>query len=40
MSVIVGSYRALHIAIKNDKQVKRNGRLKEKLIQGASSLLS
>jgi exodeoxyribonuclease V alpha subunit len=39
MSVIVGSYRALHIAIKNDKQVKRNGRLKEKLIQGVPSLL-
>ena len=39
LSVIVGSYRALHIAIKNDKQVKRNGRLKEKLIQGAPSLL-
>jgi len=33
LSVIVGSYRALHIAIKNDKPVKRNGRLKEKLIQ-------
>ena len=40
MSVIVGSYRALHIAIKNDKQLKRNGRLREKLIQGAPSLLS
>jgi len=39
MSVIVGSYRALHIAIKNDKQVKRNGRLREKLIQGAPSVL-
>ncbi len=39
LSVIVGSYRALHIAIKNDKQVKRNGRLREKLIQGAPSLL-
>jgi exodeoxyribonuclease V alpha subunit len=40
LSVIVGSYRALHIAIKNDKQVKRNGRLREKLIQGVPSLLS
>ena len=40
MSVIVGSYRALHIAIKNDKQVKRNGRLREKLIQGSPSFLT
>ncbi|MBC7360762.1 MAG: ATP-dependent RecD-like DNA helicase [Candidatus Aminicenantes bacterium] len=31
LSVIIGSYRALHIAIKNDKPVKRNCRLKEKI---------
>lgn len=36
LSVIVGSYKALYIAIKNDKPVKRNGLLKEKLIQAAS----
>jgi exodeoxyribonuclease V alpha subunit len=40
LSVIVGSYKALYIAIKNDKPVKRNGRLKEKLRQGRPSLLS
>jgi len=39
LSVIVGSYRALHIAIKNDKPVKRNGRLKEKLIRGSPAFL-
>jgi len=33
LSVIVGSYRALHIAIKNDKPVKRNCLVKEKLIE-------
>ncbi len=32
LSVIVGSYKALHIAIKNDKPVKRNSLIKEKLI--------
>jgi exodeoxyribonuclease V alpha subunit len=32
LSVIIGSYKALYIAIKNDKPVKRNGLLKEKLI--------
>ncbi len=40
LSVIVGSYKALYIAIKNDKPVKRNGRLKEKLQQGRPSFLS
>jgi exodeoxyribonuclease V alpha subunit len=40
LSVIVGSYKALHIAIKNDKPVKRNGLLKEKLIRGLPSFLS
>jgi exodeoxyribonuclease V alpha subunit len=32
MSCIVGSYKALHIAIKNDKPIKRNCLLREKLI--------
>ncbi|MCX8161158.1 MAG: ATP-dependent RecD-like DNA helicase [Candidatus Saccharicenans sp.] len=36
LSVIIGSYRALHIAIKNDKPVQRNCRLKEKLLEIAS----
>jgi exodeoxyribonuclease V alpha subunit len=40
LSVIVGSYRALHIAIKNDKPVKRNGLLKEKLMAANPSFLS
>jgi exodeoxyribonuclease V alpha subunit len=40
LSVIVGSYKALYIAIKNDKPVKRNGLLKERLRQGRSSFLS
>ncbi|MCX6567688.1 MAG: ATP-binding domain-containing protein, partial [Candidatus Aminicenantes bacterium] len=33
LSVIVGSYKALYIAIKNDKPVKRNSLVKDKLIQ-------
>jgi len=33
LCVIVGSYKALHIAIKNDKPIKRNCLLKEKLIE-------
>lgn len=33
LSVIIGSYKALHIAIKNDRPIKRNCLLKEKLIQ-------
>jgi exodeoxyribonuclease V alpha subunit len=32
LSVIVGSYKALYIAIKNDRPVKRNCLIKEKLI--------
>lgn len=40
LSVVVGSYRALHIAIKNDKPVKRNGLLKEKLMAAAPSFLA
>jgi exodeoxyribonuclease V alpha subunit len=39
LSVVVGSYRALHIAIKNDKPVKRNGLLKEKLMRGRPAVL-
>jgi len=31
LCVVIGSYRALHIAIKNDNPIKRNGRLKDKL---------
>jgi exodeoxyribonuclease V alpha subunit len=34
LSIIIGSYKALYIAIKNDKPVKRNDRLKEKLAAG------
>jgi len=37
LSVVVGSYKALYIAIKNDKPVKRNCLLKEKLIQISQS---
>jgi exodeoxyribonuclease V alpha subunit len=33
LCVIVGTYKALHIAIKNDKPIKRNCLLKEKLIK-------
>ncbi len=33
LNIIVGSYKALHIAIKNDKPVKRNCLLKEKLLR-------
>jgi len=31
LSCVIGSYKALHIAIKNDKPVKRNSRLRENL---------
>jgi exodeoxyribonuclease V alpha subunit len=34
LSVIVGSYKALHIAIKNDKPIQRNCLVKDKLLQG------
>lgn len=33
MSCVIGSYKALHIAIKNDKPIKRNCLLRQKLIQ-------
>jgi exodeoxyribonuclease V alpha subunit len=39
LSVIVGSYKALHIAIKNDKPVRRNGFLMEKLVRGFPNLI-
>jgi len=39
LSVIVGSYKALYIAIKNDKPVKRNCLVKEKLIKISQSEL-
>jgi exodeoxyribonuclease V alpha subunit len=32
LSVVVGSYKALYIAIKNDKPIQRNSRIKEKLL--------
>jgi exodeoxyribonuclease V alpha subunit len=35
LSVIIGSYKALYIAIKNDKPINRNSRLKEKLLAAA-----
>ncbi len=38
LSIIIGSYKALYIAIKNDKPVKRNDLLREKLIGVASPL--
>ncbi|NIN92461.1 AAA family ATPase, partial [bacterium] len=37
LSVIVGSYKALYIAIKNDQPVKRNCLIKEKLIKASES---
>lgn len=40
LSCIVGSYKALYIAIKNDKPVKRNCLLREKLIAADLSSLS
>jgi len=33
LSIIIGSYKALYIAIKNDKPVKRNSLIKEKLLE-------
>ncbi|MGB8953413.1 MAG: ATP-dependent RecD-like DNA helicase [Candidatus Aminicenantales bacterium] len=40
LSVIVGSFKALHIAIKSDKPMKRNSLIREKLIQVDGSPLS
>ncbi len=33
LSIVIGSFKALYIAIKNDKPVKRNGRLRERLAE-------
>lgn len=35
LSIVIGSYKALYIAIKNDKPVKRNSLIKEKLLAAA-----
>jgi len=32
LSCVVGTYKALHIAVRNDKPVNRNGLLKQKLM--------
>jgi len=37
LSIIIGSYKALHIAIKNDKPVKRNSLIKEKLLEAGAA---
>ena len=37
LSIIIGSYKALYIAIKNDKPVKRNSRIKEKLLEAGEA---
>jgi len=39
LSCVVGTYKALHIAIKNDKPVKRNCMLKQKLMQPAAGTI-
>jgi len=38
LSIIIGSYKALHIAIKNDKPVKRNSLIREKLLEAGRRL--
>ncbi|MFW6160201.1 MAG: ATP-dependent DNA helicase, partial [Acidobacteriota bacterium] len=38
LCVIVGAYKALHIAIRNDKPIQRNTRLREKLIEMGKKL--
>ncbi|MFZ2052679.1 MAG: AAA family ATPase, partial [Candidatus Aminicenantales bacterium] len=40
LSVVVGSYKALYIAIKNDKPIRRNSLLKEKLAHGLPSFFA
>ena len=37
LSIIIGSYKALHIAIKNDKPIKRNSLIKEKLLEAGAA---
>ncbi len=38
LSCIVGSYKALYIAIKNDKPIKRNSHLKQKLVANSHKM--
>ena len=38
LSIIIGSYKALYIAIKNDKPVKRNSLIKEKLLAAGAAI--
>jgi len=38
LSIIIGSYKALYIAIKNDKPVKRNSLIKEKLLAAGAAM--
>ncbi|OGD11350.1 MAG: restriction endonuclease [Candidatus Aminicenantes bacterium RBG_13_62_12] len=40
LSMVVGSAKALHIAIKNDRQVQRNSLIRDKLIQAVARLSS
>jgi exodeoxyribonuclease V alpha subunit len=35
LSIVIGSYKALYIAVKNDKPIKRNSLIKEKLMAAA-----
>jgi exodeoxyribonuclease V alpha subunit len=37
LSIIIGSYKALYIAIKNDKPVKRNSLIKDKLLEAGAA---
>jgi len=37
LSIIIGSYKALYIAIKNDKPLQRNSLIKEKLIEAGAA---
>ena len=38
LSIVIGSYKALYIAIKNDKPVQRNSLIKEKLIAAGAGI--
>jgi exodeoxyribonuclease V alpha subunit len=38
LSIVVGSYKALYIAIKNDKPIKRNSLIREKLLAAGDAL--
>jgi exodeoxyribonuclease V alpha subunit len=37
LSIIIGSYKALYIAIKNDKPIKRNSLIKDKLLEAGAA---